>query len=242
MEPIKVFIVEDDPMVARINKRFTEKMEPFKVVGVTNNESDALLQIIETKPDLVLLDIFLTNGNGLNILKKIRDKKISTDIILVTAAKDSSTIQEALRYGAVDYLIKPFDMERLQQALQSYLRRRQMMSSNLDLCQHDLDKLNTPVEIISEIFPRTKSIPLPKGVHQLTLDQILCFLNKQETTLSCQHIALELAISKITVWRYLEYLVETGQVQVELEYGTIGRPTKRYKVISSELSLLNSIN
>jgi len=242
LKPIRVFIVEDDPMVASINKRFTEKMVPFIVVGESSNEKNALQQIIESKPDLILLDIFLTNGNGLSILKQIRHKKISTDIILVTAAKDSTTIQEALRYGAVDYLIKPFDMERLQQALQSYIRLRQIMSKNSDLSQHDLDKLNTPIETISEIVPRTKSIPLPKGVHQLTLDQILCFLNKQKTTLSCQHIALELAISKITVWRYLEYLVETGQVQVELEYGAIGRPTKRYRVTSSELDLLNPIH
>ena len=230
MEPIRVFIVEDDPMVASINKRFTEKMAPFIVVGISNNENDSLQQIIESQPDLVLLDIFLTHGNGLSILKQIREKKIPTDIILVTAAKDSSTIQEALRYGAVDYLIKPFDMERLQQALQSYLRQRHLLSRNSDLSQHDLDKLNTPVEPISEITPPSKATPLPKGFHKLTLDQILGFLNKQEQTLSCQHIAAELSISKITVWRYLEYLVETGKVHIELEYGTIGRPTKRYRI------------
>jgi len=230
LKEIRVFIVEDDPMVASINKRFTEKMVPFKVVGISNNENDSLQQIIETKPDLVLLDIFLTHGNGLNILKRIRHKKIPADIILVTAAKDSPTIQEALRYGAVDYLIKPFDMERLQQALRSYLRLRHIMSKTLDLSQHDLDELNTPIELTRQSVPLTKSTPLPKGVHQLTLAQILGFLNKQETTLSCQHIASELTMSKITVWRYLEYLVETGMVQVELEYGTIGRPTKLYRV------------
>lgn len=230
MEPIRVFIVEDDPMVASINKRFTEKMVPFKVIGISNNENDAFKLIKETQPDLVLLDIFLTHGNGLNILKRIRQKKIPTDIILVTAAKDSLTIQEALRYGAVDYLIKPFDMDRLQQALRSFLRLRRMMSKNLDLSQHDLDELNTPVELTIEIVPPSKSTILPKGVNQFTLDQILNFLNKQDKTLSCQHIALELTLSKITVWRYLEYLAATGTVQVELEYGTIGRPTKCYRI------------
>lgn len=230
MDPIRVFIVEDDPMVASINKRFTEKIAPFIVVGISNNENDSLRQIIETKPDLVLLDIFLTHGNGLNILQRIRQKKIPTDIILVTAAKDSSTIHEALRYGAVDYLIKPFDLDRLHQALQSYLRLRHMMSNNLDLSQHDLDGLNTLVELTSEIIPPPKSAALPKGIHQLTLEQILSFLTKQENALSCQHIALELAISKITIWRYLEFLVETSKVHVELEYGTIGRPTKLYQV------------
>ena len=235
MEPVRVFIVEDDPMVASINKRFTEKMAPFIVVGMSNNENDSLQLIKETKPDLVLLDIFLTHGNGLNILKRIRQRKIPADIILVTAAKDSSTIHEALRYGAVDYLIKPFDMERLQQALQSYLRLRNMMSKNSDLSQHELDKLNTPVQLTPENLPLVKPTPLPKGVHQLTLDQILSFLNKQAKSLSCLSIASELKMSKITVWRYLEYLLETGKVQVELEYGTLGRPTKLYKVNSGQL-------
>lgn len=228
MEPIRVFIVEDDPMVASINKRFTEKMVSFKVVGVSNTENEALKQIEESKPDLILLDIFLTHGNGLNILKRIRQENIPTDIILVTAAKDSSTIHEALRYGAVDYLIKPFDMDRLQQALQNYLSLRHLMSKNLDLNQNDLDALNTRYDITREGEASISNASLPKGVHRITLDQILNFLFKQENPLSCQLIASELAMSKITVWRYLEYLAEIGKVQVELEYGTIGRPTKLY--------------
>lgn len=228
METIRVFIVEDDPMVANINKRFTEQIEPFKVIGIGSTEAEVIPQILETQPDLVLLDIFLSNGSGLNVLKEIRHHSLPIDFILVTAAKDTPTIHQALRYGAVDYLIKPFDMERLNKALQNYLKLYRAMSDNSDLDQKDLDKLTTTHESLPSISAAPSS--LPKGVHQLTLDQIEQFLNQQTTSLSCQDIASELAMSKITIWRYLEYLVEAKKVLVELVYKGIGRPTKQYKI------------
>jgi two-component system response regulator DctR len=227
MEVIRVFIVEDDPMVASINKQFTEKVVPFKVVGTSTSESDALEKIKELQPDLVLLDIFLPSGNGLSLLKQIRQENISTDIILVTAAKDTATIQETLRYGAVDYLIKPFDFERLQQALLNYLNLRQLIIEHDDVSQDELDQYNYSVDVGGL---NTLS-SLPKGVHFLTLKQLLNYLDSQKTSLSCQQIADALTLSKITAWRYLEYLVEKGKVEVALEYGAIGRPTKHYRIV-----------
>ncbi len=227
MELIRVFIVEDDPMVACINKQFTEKVAPFKVIGTSTSEGDALTKIKELQPDLILLDIFLPNGSGLNLLKQIRHDNIPTDIILVTAAKDTATIQETLRYGAVDYLIKPFDFERLQQALLNYLNLRQLIVEHADVSQDELDQYNYSVDIGGL---NTLS-SLPKGVHFLTLKQLLNYMDSQNTSLSCQQIADALSLSKITAWRYLEYLVEKGKVEVALEYGAIGRPTKHYRIV-----------
>jgi len=227
VELIRVFIVEDDPMVVSINKQFTEKVVPFKVIGTSTSQSDALIKIKELKPDLVLLDIFLPSGNGLNLLKQIRQENISTDIILVTAAKDTATIQETLRYGAVDYLIKPFNFERLQQALLNYLNLRQLINEHADVSQDELDQYNYSVDVGGL---NTLS-SLPKGVHLLTLKQLLNYLDSQNEALSCQQIADALTLSKITAWRYLEYLVEKGKVEVALEYGSIGRPTKHYQIV-----------
>jgi len=236
MEEVKVFIVEDDPMVALINKRFVEKLPPFKVVGVASTEEEALKTIHTMKPDLVLLDIYLPQGDGLTLLKQIRYSGLPIDVILVTAAKDSATIYESLRFGAVDYLIKPFDFERLQQALNNYLKLRQLISKNTDLSQEDLDKLNMFGEEEGQgegegQREEEKSLSdLPKGVHLLTLEQILSFLLKQDKALSCQQIASALNMSKITVWRYLEYLANSGKLKVDLVYGPVGRPTKQYRV------------
>lgn len=227
MELINVFIVEDDPMVASINKQFTEKVVPFKVIGNTNSEGDALNKIRDLQPDLVLVDIFLPNGSGLNLLKQIRLENIHTDIILVTAAKDTLTIQEALRYGAVDYLIKPFDFERLQQGLLTYLSLRQLITEHTDVSQDELDQYNYS----ADIGGLNTLSSLPKGVHFITLKQLLSYLDSQKNSLSCQQIADALTLSKITAWRYLEYLVEKGKVEVTLEYGAIGRPTKHYRIV-----------
>jgi two-component system, CitB family, response regulator DctR len=226
MEPVRVFIVEDDPMVATINKRFTEKIPPFEVIGVGSTEKEAITQILATQPDLVLLDIFLTHGNGLNVLKEIRSHNLPTDFILVTAAKDTPTIHETLRYGAVDYLIKPFDMERLNKALQNYLKLRKALSHHVAWDQKELDELTSSYESHTP----SSSTSLPKGVHRFTLDQIEQFLSQQTIPLSSQEIASQLTMSKITIWRYLEYLVEEGKVVVELEYKGLGRPTKQYKI------------
>lgn len=222
MESIRVFIVEDDPMVASINKRFTEKVAPFQVIRTSTTEEDALIQIEGLNPDLVLLDIFLPGGSGLSLLKQIRHKSLPTDIILITAAKDAPTIYQTLRYGAVDYIIKPFDLERLQHALRNYAKLRQLMHKNLELTQADLDKLNGS--------GNNDNSSLPKGVHLLTLDQIISFLLRQNKALSCEQLASALSMSKITIWRYLEYLCDEGKVKVELEYGTVGRPTKLYRI------------
>jgi response regulator of citrate/malate metabolism len=229
LKQITVFIVEDDPMVASINKRFTEKVASFKVIGTSTSQDDALLQIERLRPDIVLLDIFLPQGNGLKILQQIRHRDIPTDVILITAAKDTATIYQTMRYGAIDYIIKPFDMERLEQALRNYEKLRMIMNKKADLSQSDLDKLNA----VGEGAGHTAQVSLPKGVHLLTLEQLISFLLKQNKPLSCQQIADSLNMSKITVWRYLEYLADSRKVLVELEYG-VGRPTKLYRVISHE--------
>ncbi|MGI6224953.1 MAG: response regulator [Peptococcales bacterium] len=226
MKPVNVVIVEDDPMVASINKKLTEKVQPFQVIDIASTEEMALKKISELEPDLVLLDIYLSNGNGLNLLQKIRHMDIPTDVILVTAAKDSKTIAQSMRYGAIDYIIKPFDLERLEKSLKNYLKLRFLLDKDKDIKQSDLDKVNLQDQ--AEIT--TMTTQLPKGVHALTLDQILVFLLKQDKPLSCEQVSQELAMSKITVWRYLEYLVELGKVEVELVYGTVGRPSKRYYV------------
>ncbi|MEW6661017.1 MAG: response regulator [Bacillota bacterium] len=229
MKTVQVLIVEDDPMVAHINKQLTEKVVPFKVVGICTTEEEAINAIAALKPDLVLLDIYLPSGSGLSLLQAIRQQDLPSDVILITAAKDISTVSQALRHGAIDYIIKPFDLERLEKALKNYLRLRSILAKDKDLSQEDLDNLNQ----ISSEKPEQMG-PLPKGVHSLTLDQIMSFLLKQVRALSCQQIASALSMSKITVWRYLEYLVAKGKIKVELEYGTKGRPTKLYYANNSE--------
>ncbi|NLI92445.1 MAG: response regulator [Peptococcaceae bacterium] len=226
MNKAKVYIVEDDPMVAYINKKYIEKLPDFCVVGSSSEETDALERIKELRPDLVLLDIYLPEGNGVDLLKQIRYFELPSDVICVTAASDSATINKIFRLGAIDYILKPFDDIRLERALKSYLKIRNLISKTAKLSQDDLDQLNLFAE-------KEKTLPsLPKGLHLITLEQILTFLLKHDNYLTCQQIASALSMSRITVWRYLEYLLHEEKITVDLEYGTVGRPTKQYRIKS----------
>lgn len=230
--PISVLIVEDDPMVSEILRRAIERISGFKVVGASASESDALQRIAKASPDLILLDIYLPSGNGLNILKHVRQSDLATDVILVTAAKDVETVYATLRYGAVDYIIKPFDLNRLKAALKNYARMRRILNKKEEIRQDDLDKIGnkSDPDIDAAIVPDRED--LPKGVHQLTLEQLLTILLREKRPMTCQEIAAVMSMSKITVWRYLEYLVETKKIRYSLLYGGTGRPSKTYYIES----------
>lgn len=222
---VRVLIVEDDPMVASINQRLVEKVGSFQVVGVVSGERDALQLIQAAAPDLVLLDVFLPYGNGVKILQDLRQGELPVDVILVTAANDTRTIYQCLRLGAIDYIIKPFDLERLEASLNNYRKLRSLLSGDQEVSQTDIDDIGT-----KEPHPAAAQPPLPKGIHPLTLDQVTAFLLRQQEPLSSDEIAEGLSMSKITVWRYLEYLVERKMVQIQQTYGTIGRPKRLYSI------------
>ena len=124
MEPIRVLIVEDDPMVADINTRFTEAVKGFTVVGAARDGQEALRLLAECKPDLVILDVYMPHLDGLSVLATLRQEAAEVDVILITAANDSESVRLARQGGAIDYIIKPFKFDRYQRTLESYREYR----------------------------------------------------------------------------------------------------------------------
>ena len=225
MDLIDVVIVEDDPMVIEINRSFVNAVPGFRVSGVAKTGGEALAVIKELAPALALLDVYLPDTNGVLVLQEIRKQGLPTDVILVTAAHDAETIQNSFRYGAVDYIIKPFKFNRLQAALENYARLRKRLSKKTHFQQEDLDGL--PLNRRSAGSPDD----LPKGLNNLTLRQILLYLLKQKQFLSAEEIAAELGLARVTARRYLEYLCLQKKVELELQYGSVGRPVKKYRAI-----------
>ena len=72
------------------------------------------------RPQLVILDNFLPDGTGLKLLKNLRAKDNPVDVLFVTAANNNENVITAVRYGAFDYLIKPFSLDKLSDSLQRY--------------------------------------------------------------------------------------------------------------------------
>ncbi len=141
MTTTSVLLIEDDPMVREVNRQFIERVEGFKVIGMCSNGVEGFSKIIELKPDLVLMDIFMPEQDGLETLRKIRKENLPVDVITVTAANDMQTIQKILHLGVYDYIMKPFTFERMQQTLKNYFRFKKMSQGVQDVSQKELDEM-----------------------------------------------------------------------------------------------------
>lgn len=222
----KVLIIEDDPMVAQINKNYIESVEGFKVTGICKNEVDALEFIKKNIIDLVILDIYLPKGDGISILKEIRKTQINCDVIMVTASAEVDKINDAMRYGVIDYLIKPFEYDRLKKSLDSYISRNNILGSRGTIKQEDIDRLMISGANLSDEA-------IPKGLNRLTLNRFVTFIERKgDRLLSTEEISEGLGITKVTVRRYMDYLEKIGFVVQEIEYGAVGRPSYQYRMLN----------
>lgn len=226
---IKVMLIEDDPMVRDINTKFVGKLSGFEVIFCTGNIEEAKEKIQELAPDLILLDIFLPKGNGLELLKWVRSKELCSDVILITADKSSGAVQEAFRYGAVDYLVKPFTFERFKEALTQFKKRYESINISDEVQQDTIDKfiLNAAKESTIKEWHN-----LTKGLSVRTYEQILTAAENRPGVFTADELAEGLGMARVTVRRYLDHMVKENKLQLEVEYGKIGRPTHFYKIVS----------
>nr|WP_240762268.1 response regulator [Paenibacillus thalictri] len=228
-ETIEVFIVEDDPKIAEINRRFVEKVDGFKVVGIATDESQAKEQLELLEPDLVLLDVYFPDTSGLELLQYIRRQYRKIDVIMITAAKEIDVVRAAVRGGAFDYIIKPLVFNRLQETLLRYvdfhreLHRLERESGHIS--QDDIDRLLSGSEK-KESFSTNY---LPKGIDKLTLDKVVQAISTTPAGMTAEQAAKLIGVSRSTGRRYLEHLVSLGSVFADLSYGVVGRPERVYR-------------
>lgn len=223
MNGIRTVIVEDDPMVMQVNKQYIDEIGGFDIVGTAETGQEALLVIRKHLPSLVILDIYLPDLDGVQVLKELRSSNIPTDVILVTAARDVDTIQNTFRYGAIDYIIKPFKFTRLKSALESYKLLYSKLHRKASLDQEEIDDLTMNKTRLQET--------LPKGLNEVTLRQVLLYLLKCKDPLSAEEVAEAVGLARVTARRYLDYLEKSGKLVLEVQYGSVGRPINRYRVV-----------
>lgn len=222
----KVLIIEDDPMVAQINKNYIGSVEGFEVVNIFMDGREALKFLNKNHIDLIILDVYMPKLDGISFLIELRKRLITCDVIMVTAAKEVETIQDAMQLGVVDYLIKPFEYERLKKSLENYKLRTKLFNTKGSIDQNDIDSIITGVTYSEDI--------LPKGINKMTMNRIILFIgsNKFES-LNVDEIAEGVGVTKVTVRRYMTYLEKSGFIKRELEYGSLGRPCYRYRYIKN---------
>lgn len=216
----KILIVEDDPMVALINRRYLENMGFKNILGPVQTEEDIIKVLEEEEVDLILLDVYLPKKNGIDILKSLRYKKYLTDVIMITAANSVEEVKRAFAYGITDYLVKPFEFERFEEAINKYKQKNNMLNKGPSLSQKDID-------VISKISE--EKFELPKGLNEKTLERILEFLKENQGKVwTLREIAYELKISNVTIKKYMDYLDNIKKVNVTLTSGNVGRPEYKY--------------
>lgn len=216
----KILIVEDDPMVALINKRFLENMGFKDILGPVQTEEEIIKVLDKENIDLILLDVYLPKKNGIDILKSLRYKKYLTDVIMITAANSVEEVKRAFAYGVTDYLVKPFEFERFEEAINKYKQKNNLLNKREALSQQDIDVISKSLE---------EKIELPKGLNQKTLDRIMEFLKENKGKVwTLREIAYELKISNVTIKKYMDYLEDVKKVNVTLTSGNVGRPEYKY--------------
>lgn len=223
---IKVLIVEDDPMVAELNRQYVEQIDSFMVCGAAADSDEAKEILSVTEIDLILLDIHMPGMNGIEFLGWIREQQQDVDVILITAASEMKQIQRAMRLGASDYLIKPFEFSRFQEALLQYKNNYHKIHDKSRVNQQELDRL-------LQRKNKTESDPvnlraLPKGLTKNTLHTINeVILSMEPATFSTDELAKAVSISRVSVRKYLKFLTEIGYLEEDLIYG-VGRPIYQY--------------
>ncbi|OUD01953.1 response regulator [Streptomyces swartbergensis] len=219
---IEVLVVDDDTRVARVNAAYVEKVPGFHVAGEAHSAADALRQL-EALPrlDLVLMDHYLPDETGLAVVQEMRRRGHQTDVIMVTAARDVSTVQAAMRHGALQYLVKPFAFAGLRSKLEAYAELRRTLDGGGEAEQAEVDRIFGALSAPSEP-------DLPKGHSPTTAELVRQSLMNADGPLSAQEIAERTGVSRQTAQRYLKLLERTGRARLTLKYGDAGRPEHRY--------------
>ncbi|HHF3092006.1 TPA: response regulator [Vibrio diabolicus] len=222
----RVMIIEDDLAIAELHHKYLSQLAGLEVVGIATTRMEAEMQLDILKPDLLLMDVYLPDGTGLEILNTLRANNQTCDVILITAARDVDTLQQAMRGGVVDYLLKPVMFPRLDAALKKYVSQRQQLDIVESLDQNLVDKM-------LQSHANQDNLPnqLPKGIDGVTLDKIR-ELFPNGSVLTADEAGEKIGASRTTARRYLEYLISTGELEADLNYGSVGRPERCYKKVT----------
>ena len=216
---MRILIIEDDPMVAMIHKEYFKRKELSNDLNHVSTLEEAKSFLEKSDADLIVLDNYLTDGQGVEYLPELK----GYPIIMITAANDIQTVEAALTNGVVDYLVKPFTYERFSQAVdkvQEYVSLLSKEKINQDLIDDYLNSGRVEEEEDS----------LPKGLSRITLKKVLENIKEQERGFTTQQVADDLDISRITIRKYLNHLVNINVLSEDAEYYTSGRPVSVFTI------------
>ncbi|AKC65160.1 MULTISPECIES: response regulator [Bacillus] len=222
---IKVLIAEDDFRIAAIHESYIQKVQGFQVAGKAKSAKDLWEALQKEQVDLILLDVYMPDELGTNLLPLLRERHPEVDVIIITAATETMLLRDALHYGVVHYLIKPVTAQKFTQVLTEYKEKRELINSKDEVNQTMIDLFFGQIQEESQ---QKDERDLPTGINSLTLDKVKTFMAAEMNGITAEELGEKMGASRTTARRYVEYLVTTGECRAELAYGIIGRPERKY--------------
>lgn len=222
---IRTIVVDDDFRVASIHAAYVGKVPGFEVVGCAHTAEALVASLASLRPDLILLDLYLPDHHGLEVLKRLRQPTSfvnDVDVFVITAASDAASVRSAMQCGAVHYLLKPFGFPALQEKLISYREMRRQLQALRQADQLSVDRLYSAMS-----GPASTPSPAPHSTY--TLEAVEQLLVDDDRELSANEVAASLGVSRATAQRYLSQLELAGRITMAPRYGAAGRPEHRYR-------------
>ena len=230
---INVLVVDDDAMVAELNRVYISQLEGFTCCGVASTLQQAKEWVRQSDIDLILLDIYMQQDNGLDLLPELRAAKRAIDVIVISSAADAGTIKQSLHYGVVDYLIKPFQFSRFEEALIGWRQKKLLMDNQQYYQQADVDRLIHGDNSVSD------AKRLPKGLTPQTLRTLCQWIDAHPAEeFSTDELAAAVNISRVSCRKYLIWLAQIHILFTSIHYGATGRPVYRYRLQPEYSALL----
>ncbi|WP_029265539.1 MULTISPECIES: response regulator [unclassified Microbacterium] len=218
---IRTLIVDDDALTLELHRDYMARLDGFVVAGECTGARAAMRAVLERPDafDLVLLDITMPDGSGIDVLRTLRGRSAAVDVIAITGVRDADAVRQMAALGVFQYLIKPFPFAVFRERMEQYrTHREQARSTEGEATQAEIDAL---------LGRSTATIPLPKGLSAASLDRVTAEL-RTDGPLSASEAAERLGMSRVAVRRYLEHLVAEGVLTRSARYGTRGRPETEY--------------
>ena len=221
---IRTLVVDDDFRVAEVHAEYVAKVDGFQVVGMARTLAEAREAIREHRPDLLLLDLYLPDGSGLDLLREIRGAgEPVLQVIVVTAARDVENVRAALAGGATHYVVKPFRLSDLRPRLESVRDLYGHLARLSDPSQADIDR------VYGVLRRSSAGSSLPKGISRPTLQLVVDALRSHPDGATASELEADLDISRATAQRYLTFLAEVGRAELTPRYRDQGRPVHVYR-------------
>ncbi|GAA3035189.1 response regulator [Microbacterium dextranolyticum] len=223
---IGVLLVDDEALTLQLHASYVARVPGFEVVAECTGARAAVSAILDSpdreRIDLVLLDVTMPDGTGLDVVRHVRARTADVDVIAITSVREAEVVRQMVALGATQYLVKPFTFATFRERLEQYVNyRTRAQRASGPATQSEIDAL------LSARTPTARTVLPPKGLSATSLARVAEAV-RTGGPLSATEAGDALGMSRVAARRYLEHLADEGRLERAPRYGSRGRPETAY--------------